>query len=352
MNRLFQSFFLLLSTASDRKLVRIIEYLRAENRILRDRLPKRIILKAPERNTLLRYGKPLGPAIQHLITIVSPRTFQRWVQRRAGAQTKPTVGRPKTAEEIRAIVIRIAGETGFGLSRSAGELQKLGIQLSRITVRNILNDAGLEPSPKRGMGNWMEFVERHAQTLWACDFFVKKVWTLKGLKDYFVLVFLHVGSRRIHIAGFTTHPNPAWTELQARYMLRSWPSKAHAPTHLVRDCDSNYGPAFDAVFNKAGVKVMRVGPKKPVLNAHCERVVRTLKEEVLNHFIVFGEAHLQHLLNEAIEYYHTERPHQGLGNRLVSGRDPPAINHDVANDQVVCHTRLGGLLKSYSLKAG
>jgi len=120
---------------------------------------------------------------------------------------------------------------------------------------------------------------------------------------------------------------------------------------LIRDLDNNYGPGFDAAMTNASVKVMRVGPKQPVMNAHCQRVIRTIKDEVLNHFIVFGEAHLQYLLNEAMDYYHTDRPHQGLGNQLISGRPPPEVNHHVAKDTIVCRKRLGVLLKSYSRNA-
>ena len=95
------------------------------------------------------------------------------------------------------------------------ELKKLGIHsISRSTVVNILKEAGLDPGPKRGQGSWDEFVKRHAATLWACDFFSKKVWTAAGLVDIFVLFFIHVGTRQVHVAGMTAHPDGRWMAQQ------------------------------------------------------------------------------------------------------------------------------------------
>src|SRR5205807_6200026 len=97
------------------------------------------------------------------------------------------------------------------------ELKKLGVGgISRSTVRNILKEAGIDPGPKRGEGSWTDFVKRHAQTLWGCDFFTQKVATLRGMVEIFVLFFIHVGSRRVHIAGMTANPDRAWMIQQAR----------------------------------------------------------------------------------------------------------------------------------------
>ena len=109
------------------------------------------------------------------------------------------------------LVLRLARETGWGYTRILGELRKLGItKISRATVLNILREHGLEPGPKRGEGTWDESLKRHAATLWACDFFSKKLWTTKGLVEIFELFFIQVGSRRVHLAGMTAHSDGRW----------------------------------------------------------------------------------------------------------------------------------------------
>ena len=125
----------------------------------------------------------------------------------------------------------MARETGWGYTRILGELKKLGIRsVSRSTVRNILREGGFDPGPKRGEGSWSEFLQRHAATLWACDFFSTKVWTLRGRVDVFVLFFIHIASRRVHIAGMTAHPDRAWMKQQARNVAMTWHGEAAPPT--------------------------------------------------------------------------------------------------------------------------
>jgi putative transposase len=138
-------------------------------------------------------GKPLGPAINEPISIVSPRTFLRWLPaevRPPGRRTGPLrPGRPRTAEAIRELVVRLAGENAWGYTRILGELKKLGVRaICRSTVVNILRREGLDPGPQRGEDTWDDFLRRHAATLWACDFFAKPVWTFRGLVEVYVLM--------------------------------------------------------------------------------------------------------------------------------------------------------------------
>ena len=125
MPRILDRLWLLLATATDRHLTRMVEYLKAENRILRDRLPDKIVVTPREKRRLMTYGAPLGAAIRDLITIVHPRTFFRWLagDKPASAKTAPTrePGRPRTAEPLRELVIRLAKETGWGYTRILGE---------------------------------------------------------------------------------------------------------------------------------------------------------------------------------------------------------------------------------------
>jgi putative transposase len=232
-----------------------------------------------------------------------------------------------------------------------GELKKLGMhKISRNTVKNILRDNGLDPGPKRGQGTWDEFLKRHAQSLWACDFFSAKVWTLGGLVDIFVLFFIHIGTRRVHLAGLTAHPNRAWVVQQARNLSMVFAEEPVKPRMLLRDHDSKFVPEFDQVFESDGIEVNAVGPLAPNMNPHAERWVQAVKQECLAHFVIFGEAHLRHLLTEFLTYYHQERPHQALGNVPPCGSPSVATDLPVTGTDIVCEERLGGLLKHYRRK--
>lgn len=106
MTRLWQSFLLLLATATDRELARQMQFLKAENRILRGKAPRRIEVTPNERRQLLKYGKPLGSKIRQLITIVSPRTFARWLSGEKARRTPGKAGRPRTRADIAELRIR------------------------------------------------------------------------------------------------------------------------------------------------------------------------------------------------------------------------------------------------------
>ena len=356
MKRLCQSLLARLAGSSDSELARQVRYLKEENRILRDKLPKRLAVTCQERQRLLKVGKALGEAIKELITIVSPRTFTRWLSgetptRKTSSPVVPS-GRPRTEAAIRDVVLRLARETGWGYTRILGELKKLGVRsICRSTVKNILRENGFDPGPKRGAGTWDEFLKRHAQTLWACDFFSKKVWTMRGMVEVFVLFFIHLGSRRVHVTGMTAHPDKAWMVQQARNVSMIFGEQSERPRYLLRDLDTKFVKEFDAILESDGLEVKAVGPLAPNLNAHAERWVQSVKAECLDHFIVFGESHLRHLITEYTDhYYNTVRPHQGMDNVPLTGC-LPAETSAVRAEDIVCEERLGGLLKHFHRRA-
>jgi putative transposase len=152
--RYLQPLFALFVSQTDDERIQTIEYLKVENRILRGKLPKRIAVTDRERSRLLELGLKLGSAINSFITIVSPRTFAGWVSAENQPKThhSPTgPGRPRKAEEIRALVARLAQENAWGYTRIVGELKKLGVcNVKRTTIANILKEQGFDPAPKRG----------------------------------------------------------------------------------------------------------------------------------------------------------------------------------------------------------
>jgi putative transposase len=355
MARLLHPLFFVLAYATDKQLAKYLEYLKVENRILRSKLPKRITITPSERAKLVKHGKPLGKAIKDLITIVTPRTFARWVGGDGMAKQKPAkLGRPRKPEEIRALIIRMAQDTGWGYRRIFGELRKLRIKVSRSTVHRILRENGFDPGPKRGEGTWNEFIKRHIKTLWACDFFTKKVWTVRGLVEYYILFFIHIETRQVHIVGMTPNPDGIWMAQQARNLSMFFAEQGmHFPTHIILDRDTKFTKVFKSILEYDGIEFREIPPLSPNLNPFAERWVQSVKRECLDHFIVFGEGHLQHLLREYVSYFHQFRPHQGIGNVLLSQRDQSEvpIEATISIDEMVCHELLGGLLKHYERKA-
>ncbi len=347
MHALYNAFLLTLAAATDRELARHVEFLKAENRILRGKLPKRIAISTAERQRLLSLGKLTGDAIKHLVTIVSPRTFMRWLSDESKTAKTPnpvSPGRPKIETDTRELVLRLARENGWGYTRILGELRKLGVtNISRSTVVNILRSAGIDPSPERANGRWHTFIREHLATLWACDFFTKKIWTTAGLVDCYVLFFIHLGTRRVIVTGMSAHPDSAWVAQQARNFNVLADVK---PTHLIHDLDTKFTQQFDEILGGDGAEIVKVGPLAPNLNAHAERWVLSIKSECLDHFIVFGEDHLRHLATEYLAHYNGERPHQGLENVPLS--EP---HESLKDGEVLCFERLGGRLKHYERKA-
>lgn len=210
MKNLYQRLLLLIAGATQLELARHVHYLEIENEILRSKLPRRIPVTPKEQNRLVKFGAKLGQALGELVTIVQPDTLRRWIREsQQRARKKPVAkGRPRTQEQIRALILKLARENDWGYTRILGELHKLGVKaVSRNTVKSILKENGLDPGPKRGAGTWDEFLKIHVATLWNCDFYAKKVLTVKGVRELYLLIFLHVETRRVYIAPATYHPN-------------------------------------------------------------------------------------------------------------------------------------------------
>jgi len=353
MAKILYPLFMLLARATNPQLAQMVAYLKTENRVLRARLPKRINLSIRERETLVKAGRPLGAAIKDLITIVHPRTFARWLKDTTAKLTPRKRGRPRTPDEIRTIILQMAKDTGWGHRRILGELKKLRIRISSSTVARILRENGFDPGPKRDIGSWHEFVRQHLKTLWACDFFSKTVWTLRGPVTFYILFFIHVATRRVHVAGITPNPDGVWMAQQARNLCMFFQEQGDAkPTHIVRDRDTKFTEQFCAILEYEGIQFRPIPPRSPNMNPFSEAWVQRTKHEVLNQFVVFGEEHLRYLVNEWVAYYHAHRPHQGLGNVLIgAAQPPPEPLPEFRCDEVVCHESLGGLLKHYERKA-
>ena len=346
---LFQPLLNLISRSTDSELARQVEFLKAENTILRKRLGRSAVLTSEEKSLLVKLGEAIGAGIAALLTIVTYRTFQNWAKATRPAQpadeTAKKGGRPKTSDEIKELVLKLARENSWGYTRILGELKKLGIKTSRSNVVNILKANGLDPNSQRGKGSWKEFVDSHGETLWQCDFFSKNIITAEGVRQFFCLVFLNVASRVAYVSPCTAKPNAAWVEEQTEAFV-AHSVKIGKPAGLVfRDRDSKY-VRFDETLENHGGKIKVLDFRSPNTNAFVERFSQTIQVELLDHFLCFGPEHFDYLIREYLEHYHQERPHQGLGNLLLHSAGVAPIAGEVC-----CRERLGGMLKHYYRKA-
>jgi transposase InsO family protein len=186
------------------------------------------------------------------------------------------------------------------------------------------------------------------EVLIATDFFTTEVWTAAGLVTYYVLFFIHLASRKVHMAGVTPHPDARWMVQVARNVTMAEWGVLSSGQYLIHDRDGKYCPAFQRIIDEAGVQRVSLPPRSPDLNAYAERWVRSVKEEALSRLILFGERSLRYALSEYVSHYHQERPHQGKGNVVLM----PAADHRQQRDGPIhCHERLGGLLKCYYREA-
>lgn len=167
----------------------------------------------------------------------------------------------------------------------------------------------------------------------------------------FILFFIHVDTRKVHIAGITPNPDGEWMAQQARNMCMffdDWPDK---PEYIVCDKDTKFTEQFEAILESDNIELKRTAVRAPNQNAYAERFAQTLQQECLDHFVVLGEEHLRHLIREFVAYYNEQRPHSSRGNLPLSMDQPPDPVESLGPGDVVCHERLGGLLRHYVRKA-
>ena len=333
------------------------EYLAAENRILRAKLPSRLRLSDPERATLAEIGKRVGrKALREVACVAKPDTILAWYRRLIakkfdGSKRRPYPGRPKVQPEVEALVVQMAREnTGWGYDRIVGALANLGHRLSDQTVGNILRRDGIAPAPKRSQTtSWKDFIAAHLNVLAGADFFAVEVLSWRGLVTYYVLFFIHLESRRVSVAGITRHPDQEWMEQIARSATQETWGYLHPCRYVLHDRDTKFCASFRSVLAAGGVKAIPLPARSPNLNAFAERWVRTAKQECLSKLILTGEHPLSRALAEFSAHYHGERNHQGKGNQLLFPE--PRFEPKRRDRTVECRHRLGGLLKYYGRAA-
>jgi len=328
-----------------------IDYLREENRVLREQLGhRRLRLTDYQRGRLAAKAKRLCRRIlKEVAGIVTPETLLAWhrkliAQKYDGAAQRGP-GRPRTASQMESLVVRMAQENrDWGYRRILGALSNLGYRIARGTVANILQRHGIEPAPEREhKTTWREFLKRHWDQIVAADFFTIEVWTRRGLQRFFVLFFLDLSTREVEIGGIAGTPNGLWMSQIGRNMTDAVEGILNGKRYLIHDGDPLFTAAFVQILAASGIESVKLPPHSPNLNAHAERFVRTVKESCLERMILFGEGALRRSLCEFLSHYHGERNHQGLDNRLIV----PDTIHRSNRGPMRRRQRLGGMLNYY-----
>jgi putative transposase len=249
--------------------------------------------------------------------------------------------------------VRLARENrGWGYRRIQGELVGLGIKLAASTVWTILREAGIEPAPRRLQTSWAEFLRQQAASMLECDFLTVD---MLFVKRFYVLFFIELATRRVHLAGITTDPDGRWVTPTARNLLMQLDDVGVEARFVIRDRDGKFSRDFDEVFRSAGIRVIKAPVRAPQARAHAERWVGSLRRECLERLLIVGRRHLERVVGAYTSHYSEYRPHRSLGQRPPLAQ--PLPNDNLASGDVIelCRLRrrdrLGGLIHEYRLAA-
>jgi putative transposase len=267
-----------------------------------------------------------------------------------GLHEPPASWEAPTAAVIRKLGIRIATENPTcGHRRVQGELVRLGHPIAASTVWQILHDAGIGPASRRTGPTWKQLLTAQARSIIAVDFV--HVDTVL-LRRFYALIVVEHGTRRAHLAGITANPDGSWTTQAARNLVMDLGQRVATVRFLIRDRAGQFTSSFDAVLTAEGIRILASPPQAPRTNAICERVIGTLRRELLDRLLIVNEDHLRHVLTEYLRHYNTARPHRSLGQFTPAQADshpPDPVNlaeHRIRRKQV-----LGGLTREYYIAA-
>jgi putative transposase len=337
---------LVLGAATD--LLRSRPELVAENAFLRQQLivltrsTTRPRLTGPDRALLVLLASRVHAWRQALV-IVQPATLLRW--HRTGFRllwrwrSTPRSREPRVAPETVALIRRMARDNRlWGAERIRGELLKLGVTVGKRTIQRHM---GAARPPRPAGQTWATFLHTHGREVWACDFLQLTDLLFRPVFAFFVV---ELGSRRAVHVGVTRAPTDAWVAQQLR---EATPEDA-GPRFLIHDHDAKYGPAFARVAAASGIEVIRTPIRAPRANAVCERFLRSVRRECVDHTLVLGDRHLRRVLTEYVAYFNRSRPHQGIGQRTPQpARTRASPGPAAARTGVIAVPVLGGLHHDY-----
>jgi putative transposase len=313
----------------------------AENALLRHQLT--ILSRRSKRPKLTQWDRlklivlaRRTPFWKQALLIVQPDTLLRWHRdlfRLAWRwRTRSKKRQPRLGEEVIDLIRQIAEQNKtWGAERIRGELLKLGIQVSKSTIQRYMK---LSRHPNPG-SSWSTFLHNHSHEIWACDF--TQVYDL-FFRSLFVFVILEIGTRRIVHAAVTRHPSDAWVAQQ----LREATPWGEGPKYVIRDNDTKYGQHFTAVASGSGIRELKTPYRAPKANSHCERFMRSLRGDCLDHILTLNERHLSRTVAKYVDYYNCARPHQGNDQRT-----PVPLEDTDGKGGIIAFPILGGLHHDY-----
>ena len=330
----------------------VIEYLRTENQVLKEKLgPKRILLNDDQRRRLAVKGKILGrKMLEEVGTLFTPDTILRWhrtliAQKWDYSDKRKSVGRPRIRQVIVDLILRFASENpSWGYDRIQGALANVSYHISDQTVGNVLKQHGIEPAPDRKrQTTWATFIKSHWEVLGSIDFTTIEVWTKSGLVTYYLLFVMELATRRVHLAACTPTLGDDFMKQVARNLTDPFDGFLKNTRYVLMDRDTNFSAAFQAILEDSDVEPVRLPARSPNLNSHLERFHLSLKSECLDKMIFFGEKSLRNACTDFLAHYHQERNHQGRDNKIIE----PSVEVGAIAGKIECRERLGGILQYY-----
>jgi putative transposase len=326
--------------------------LRHENAVLRRQIG-RVRYQPGDRLWLAALSRLIPRRRWGEVFAVTPATLLAWhrrlVTRKWDCTSRRRPGRPSTAAAISKLVIRMATENPtWGHRRVQGELVKLGHRIAAPTVWQILDAAGIGPAPRRAGPTWKQFLTAQARGILAVDFVHVDTALLRRL---YALIVIEHGTRRVYLAGITANPDGAWTAQAARNFLMDLGQRAASVKFLIRDRGGQFTGCFDAVFTAEGIRILASPPQAPRANAICERIIGTLRRELLDRVLIVNEHHLRRVLAEYLRHYNTARPHRALGQLPPAQAHTRPLEINLAEHTIRRKQVLGGLTHEYRVAA-
>jgi len=333
---------------------RAAEQVRLENLVLRHQVA--ILRRQVKRPTyrmgdraLLAAASRMLPRERWNVFLVRPETLLRWhrgLVAQKWTHSRRSPGRPALDPEVRRLILLMARENPrWGYMRIKGECQKLGIGVSATAIAALLRSHGIGPAPRRGP-TWSEFLKAQAAGIIACDFFTVETAFLRTL---YVLFFIEIGTRRVHVTVATSNPDSVFVTQQARNLAMSLPDQGARTKFLVRDRDAKFSRSFDDVFASEGMRVICTPIRAPNANAFAERWVETLRADCLDWLLIFGPRHLDRVLRTYVKHYNQKRPHRGL--QLVAPESAAPVPEVDRVPDIQRRDLLGGLIHEYESAA-
>ena len=307
--------------------------LRHQLNVVRRRSPGRLRLRNSDRFLFVLLYR-LWPGVLNSIAIIKPAAWERWrrwgFEARWSWKARERPGRPRIPPEVRALVRQVSlANPLWGAPRIHGELLKVGIDVAQSTVAKYMVQGRRPPSQ-----SWKTFLRNHADDTASVDFIIVPTAAFKLLFGFVVL--RHNRRRLVHIA-VTSSPTADWI---ARQISEAFPWET-APQYLIRDRDSAYGQVFRKRLSAMGIRDGPTAPRSPWQNGYVERVIGSIRRELLDHVVVTGEEHLRRLLRDYAEYYNTWRTH------LALDKGTPLTRPVHRRGMITAMPKLGGLHHAY-----